>query len=127
MSDHNGTEDAGGTLPQEEPVESPSEAIDRLAGELDGVQRRTTGSSVEFARGSFVFAVQTGSKVEFRLRPEIAAAGLRTTGSASSPRGADWISLDTKTRDQFTVDRTVAWFEMGWRIAGESADRPRPN
>jgi hypothetical protein len=127
MSDHNGTEDAGGTLPQEEPAESPAEAIDRLAGELDGVQRRTAGHSIEFVRGSLVFAVQTGTKVEFRLRPEIAAAGLRTPGAAASGRGTDWISLDTTTRDQFTVDRTVSWFEMGWRIAGESADRPKPH
>lgn len=127
MSDHNGTEDAGGSLPQEQPDESPAEAIDRLAGELEGVTRRTSGTSSEFVRASFVFAVQSGTKLEFRLRPEVASAGLRTPATSRSARGADWIVLDTTTADQFTVDRTVAWFEMAWRVAGESAGRTKPH
>ncbi len=127
MSDHNGTEDAGGTLPTEEPEESPAEAVDRLAGELDGVSRRSAGGSTEFVRASSLFAVQSGTKLEFRLRAEVTAAALRTPATSKSARGADWIALDTSTRDQFTVDRTVAWFEMAWRIAGESAGRPKPH
>jgi len=127
MSDHNGTEDAGDVFPQEAPEESPAEAIDRLAAELDGVTRRSTGGSIEFVRESSVFAVQSGTRLEFRLRPEVAAAALRTPATSKSARGADWIALDTATRDQFTVDRTVAWFEMGWRVAGESAGRPKPH
>jgi len=121
-------DDANGTLPQDEPAESPAEAVDRLAGELDGVHRRTAGQTVEFVRGSIVFAVQEGSKLEFRLRPEITAAGLRTTATSRSARGPEWIALDTKTGDAFTVDRTVAWFETAFRVAGEGGPAaPRPH
>jgi hypothetical protein len=127
MTDHDGTEDEGLALPQDEPEETPAEAIERLASELDGVQRRTAGASVEFVRGAALFAVQSGSRLDFRLRAEIAAAGLRTPETSKSTRGADWITLDTTTVDVFTVDRVTAWFEMAWRIAGEAAGGPKPH
>ncbi len=121
-------DDPNGTLPKDEPAESPAEAIERLAGELDGVHRRASGQTVEFLRGSTVFAVREGTRVEFRLRAEIAAAGLRTTATSRSTRGADWIALDTTAGDTFTVDRTVAWFETAWRIALEGGwGAPRPH
>jgi len=127
MTDHDDTEDLDGELPADAPEETPAEAIERLSTELTGIARRASGGSVEFARGSVVFAVQTGARLEFRLRTEIAAAGLRTAATSRSPRGADWISLDTSAGDAFTVDRVVAWFEMAWRVAGESAGQPRPH
>jgi hypothetical protein len=127
MTDRDGIDEIDGTLPQDEPAETPAQAIDRLAGELEGVGRRMSGPSIEFVRGATVFAVQTGSKVEFRLRVEIVAAGLKTTATSRSTRGADWIGLETSAGDVFTVDRTTAWFEIAWRFAGEAADRPRPH
>jgi hypothetical protein len=121
-------DDAGGTLPQDEPAESPAEAIERLAGELDGVHRRTSGRTIEFVRGAVVFAVRNDAKVSFRLRPEIAAAGLNTTATARSVRGPEWIELDTATGDAFTVDRTVAWFKTAWRVAAEGGPPiPKPH
>lgn len=110
-----------GTLPQDGPVETPAQAIERLSGELEGVQRRTSGRSVEFVRGSTVFAVQAGSRCEFRLRAEIVFAALRTPETSKSERGADWVALDTSAGDTFTVDRTVAWFETAWRFAAPPA------
>jgi hypothetical protein len=127
MTDRDGSDEVDGTLPQEEPAETPARAIARLVGELEGVQRRTSGSSVEFVRGAVVFAVQAGPKVEFRLRSEIVAAGLKTAATSRSARGADWIVLDTSAADVFTVDRTTAWFETAWRFAGEAAGRPKPH
>jgi hypothetical protein len=128
MTDRDGTEDeVEGTLPQDEPVETPAQAIERLAGELEGVLRRTSGPSLEFVRGATVFAVQTGSKVEFRLRAEVAAAGLKTAATSKSARGADWIVLDTSAGDVFTVDRTAAWFETAWRFAAGPAGGARLN
>ena len=130
MTDHEGPDDADevdGTLPQDEPAETPAQAIERLAGELEGVGRRTSGPSVEFVRGAIVFAVQTGSKVEFRLRVEIVNAGLRTAATSRSARGDEWIGLDSAAGDVFTVDRTAAWFETAWRFAGEAAGRPKPH
>jgi hypothetical protein len=121
-------DDDAGTLPQDEPAESPAEAIDRLAGELDGVQRRTSGRTIEFVRGSVVFAIKEDARVFFRLRPEIVAAGLNTTATARSERGPEWIELDTKAGDAFTVDRTVAWFQTAWRIAAEGGPPiPKPH
>ncbi len=121
-------DDANGTLPQDEPAESPAEAVERLTGELDGVLTRKSGQTVEFVRGSIVFAVQEGTRMEFRLRPEIAAAGLRTTATSRSARGPEWIALDTTTGDGFTVDRTVAWFGTAWRVAGEGGPAaPKPH
>ena len=128
MSDRDGADDeVEGTLPQDEPVETPARAIERLAGELEGVGRRTSGPSVEFIRGATVFAVRTGSRVEFRLRAESVSAGLKTAATSRSTRGAEWIELDTSAGDVFTVDRTTAWFETAWRFAGEAAGRPKPH
>jgi hypothetical protein len=128
MTDRDGADDeVEGTLPQDEPAETPAQAIERMAGELDGVARRTSGPSVEFVRGATVFAVQTGSKIEFRLRAEIVSAGLKTAATSTSTRGAEWIGLDTSAGDVFTVDRTTAWFETAWRFAGEAAGQPKPH
>jgi hypothetical protein len=97
----------------------PAEAIDRLAGQLDGVERRVSGQSVEFARSGLVFVASDGGRFEFRLRSEIVTAALRTSGTSPSQRGTDWIALETDATDGFTLDRAIAWFETAWRIAGE--------
>ena len=106
-------------LPQRTPDEDPAAAIERLSGELDGVARVETGGAVEFRRGGIPFVVCEGTGYCFRLRAEIAQAGLRTPQTAPSARGDDWIWLDTSVRDEYTLDRTRAWFELAWRLAGE--------
>jgi hypothetical protein len=121
-------DDPNATLPKDEPAESPAEAVERLAGELDGVHRRTAGQTVEYVRGAVVFAVQEGKRLEFRLRAEIVAAGIRTPATSRSAHGPDWIVLDTGAGDTFTVDRTIAWFEMAWRVASElGPGAPKPH
>ena len=40
----------------EAPIESPAEAMDRLAGRLEGVQRRALGKATEYSRAGVAFA-----------------------------------------------------------------------
>ena len=104
--------------------EDPLAAIDRLGGELKGITSRELAGSLEYVFDGAVFAVREGSVQSFLLAPEIATAGLRTPGTARSPRGAGWISLRSDPADEFTVDRARAWFELAWRLAGGEPPRP---
>lgn len=111
-----------------DPGEDPAAVVDRLCVELDGIERRESGRTVEFVRGGLVFAVREGVHLSFRLRPEIVQAALRTPGTSRSARGAEWVALESGEMDAFTMDRARAWFETAWRFAGEVQDRPaRPN
>jgi len=101
-------------------METPAEAIDRLAGELDGVRRREIGQAVEYDLAGLVFAVREAGRLSFRLRPDIATVALGTPDTASSVRGPEWVVLTVPTADSFTLDRATAWFATAWRFAGES-------
>jgi hypothetical protein len=106
-------------------TEDPTDAIDRLAAELDGIDRRESGGAVEFARARVVFAVREGAHLSFRMRPEIVAAALHTPGTTKSSRGPEWVTLASISADDYALDRATAWFEAAWRFAGEAAE-PRP-
>src|SRR5271157_2823653 len=73
------------------------------------------------SRSSVLFATRENGWLNFRLRPEIAAAALRTPDTAVSSRGREWVSLAPAALDSFALDRATAWFEVAWRLAGESA------
>ncbi len=102
-------------------TETAVEAMDRLAVELDGVERLAAADAVEYARGGLVFAARESGGLSFRLRPEVVDAALRTPDTARSSRGAQWIALSPSGADPFTLDRVAAWFESAWRLAGESS------
>ena len=104
--------------------ESPAEAIDKLAVELDGVARREAGQAVEYDYAGVVFARGDGVELSFRLRSEIVAAALRTPDTARSPLGAEWVALASTSKDSFTLDRARAWFQTAWRLAGEAKPGP---
>jgi hypothetical protein len=104
--------------------EDPIAAVERLAGELKGTTSRQAAGSLEYLFDGAVFAVREGRVQSFLLGPEIATAGLRTPGTARTPRGAGWISLRSDPADEFTVDRARAWFELAWRLAGGEPPRP---
>ena len=109
-------------------TENPAQAVERLAGELEGVRRRESGQTVEFDRGGVVFATRETGRLSFRLRAEIAEVALRTLETAPSARGPEWVALTAAGTDAFTVDRAAAWFESAWRLAGElAAPRGAPN
>jgi hypothetical protein len=67
------------------------------------------------------FAAIAGDVVEFRLRPVVAAAALRTPGTTASPRGPGWVGFAPPTLDEFARDRAAAWLESAWRFADEAA------
>ena len=100
-------------------TESPAEAVEQLAGELEGVRRREMGKTVEFDRAGVVCATRESGRLSFRLRAEIAEVALRTPETATSARGAEWVVLAATGTDAFAVDRAAAWFESAWRLAGE--------
>jgi hypothetical protein len=108
-------------------TESLAEAIDRLARQLEGVERRPVGKAIEYSRAGVVFAAREDGRLSFRLREEVVGAALRTLDTGSSARGADWISLSGAIADQFALDRAVAWFESAWRLAGPASERAQPH
>ena len=110
----------------EAPTESPATEIDRLAGRLDGVQRRAVGEAIEYARAGVVFAVREADLLSFRLRDDVAKAALQTPDTAPSVCGSDWVALTPSTADTFTLDRAAAWFESAWRLAGSGSEGPQP-
>ena len=79
--------------------EDSTAAIARLAAELEGIERRGSGPNVEFRLGGVTLAAREGSVHTFHLLLEVVRAGLRTPATSRSPRGAEWISLDTRSGD----------------------------
>ena len=73
----------------------------------------------EFSRNDVVFAARPEpNAIELRLGPEIGEAALRTPHTSPSPRGEDWIRLET-TDWADANDRLEAWYRVAWRIAGK--------
>jgi hypothetical protein len=107
----------------EAPIESPAEAMDRLAGRLEGVQRRAVGKTTEYSRAGVAFAAREADVLTFRLREEVVKAAMQTLDTAPSPRGPEWIALAPATADEFALDRAAAWFESAWRFAGSAPER----
>jgi hypothetical protein len=97
--------------------DSLQQLVDRITAELGGVASRPAGGATEYARGSSVFAVLRGMTVEIRLRPDIAEAALRTSRTAPSERGAEWIAFEPDPREPQDIDRLRAWLTIGWRTA----------
>jgi hypothetical protein len=105
-------------------VPSALDAVDRLADELDEIETAPVDGGVAYVRGGFVFAVREGSRLSFRLLPEVVEAALRTPDTSTSQRGPDWVALNPVAQDPFVLDRALAWFESAWRLAGGSPEGP---
>jgi hypothetical protein len=66
----------------------------------------------------------TTDRVSFRLRKDVARAGLTTPGTSPDPAGVEWIALESDRSDRFSLDRARAWFEFALRQADtEPLDR----
>ncbi|MGH2467884.1 MAG: hypothetical protein ACRDGL_09175 [Candidatus Limnocylindrales bacterium] len=87
-----------------------------LADELDLAERRAAPDGVEYLRDGALFAV-SGPLAEFRLRPDIVVAALRTPDTRRSERGPAWVRFAPATLDQFAIDRATAWFRFAWKVA----------
>jgi hypothetical protein len=93
------------------------EVLDESADELESAERVTSPGGVEWRRGGRPFAEESGTGVEFRLDPPIAAAALRTPDTSVSARGPEWVAFAPGELDPHAVDRARAWFAAAWRRA----------
>jgi hypothetical protein len=94
-----------------------TEALDKEAAGLAGVERRTAAGGIEWAAGAVTFAALGGDIAEFRLNPVVAAAARATPNAAPSSRGGEWVSFSPPQLDRYSRDRAVAWFGSAYRNA----------
>lgn len=103
-----------------EPLPTLTAALEAEAADLDGTDVRMTPGGIEWQRDGMLFAALDGEVVEFRLSAPVAAAALRTPGTAPSARGIGWIEFRPRTVDGHALDRAVAWLGSAWRrVAAE--------
>jgi hypothetical protein len=91
--------------------------VAEIADRLGGVTTAQMKGGLELRRGSILFAAADLSSAEFRLRPDIAEAVLRTPDTAESRRGGGWVRFEPKVIDPSVEDRLEAWITSAWRAA----------
>jgi len=99
---------------------SPSELaalLEAHAAILEGAEAVVVEGGLEVRLDGERFATVSGGVVELRLRPEVAAAALRTPDVAPSFGGSDWVRFEPPVLDGFARDRAAAWLESAWRFA----------
>jgi hypothetical protein len=91
----------------------------------EGLQRsQQADGRIEYRRSRRpVLSVGT-DRVSFRLRKDIARAGLTTPGTSPDPAGPEWIGLESDRSDRFSLDRARAWFDFALRQADSEPDDP---
>ena len=92
-------------------------ADERATDDPQDLERHEAGDAVEFLRRGRPFAAATDASAEFRLRPDVAAAALRTPDVRASERGPEWVAFSPGALDRFALDRLTAWFDFAWRHA----------
>jgi len=107
--------------PQEDPTSTSDVAgiLAEVAAEHPRVGRHDARSGASWAVGGTTFAAVDGAVAEFRLRPDMVGAALRTPGTRTSERGPEWIVFEAPDEpERYDVDRLRSWFEMAARLAG---------
>jgi hypothetical protein len=116
MTDEAGRAAAGGPAAGDAPDEESlpdltlAEVLTAAAEDLVGVTAASTADETTWSVGSTPFAILTGDRAEFRLDPLVVAAALRTSDTAPSPRGHDWVAFGPALLDDAAIDRAEAWF-----------------
>jgi len=101
-----------------EPV-SVAELLGESAGGHPKVTTRASGDATVWEAAGGPFAALSGPSAEFRLRPDMVRAALRTRDTRASGRGPEWVAFDTSSElDRYDIDRLRSWFEMAARLAG---------
>jgi hypothetical protein len=100
------------------PPELEALALDE-AGLLEGAEAAPIDGGLELRLDGEPFAAVRGGAVDLRLRPEVAAAALRTPDVVQSPRGPGWVRFEPPVLDGFARDRVAAWLESAWRFTDE--------
>lgn len=83
------------------------------------LEQHEVGDSVEYRRKGRPFTVASATAAEFRLRPDVASAALRTPDVRASDRGPEWVRFSPPALDRFALDRLTAWFDFAWRHAAD--------
>jgi hypothetical protein len=91
--------------------------VESTAADLDGIDLRSTGGSVEYLVDGRLFAVRDRGSLDVDLGAAIASAAIRTADTHASPRGPGWVRFTPRLLDRFASDRVRAWFEAAWRRA----------
>ncbi|MFI5262276.1 MAG: hypothetical protein ACHQZR_06970 [Candidatus Limnocylindrales bacterium] len=92
-------------------------ADERSGSDPQALERHDLGGIVEYRRHGQPFAAASDASAEVRLRPDIAAAALRTPDVQPSDRGPEWVSFSPGSLDRYALDRLTAWFDFAWRHA----------
>jgi hypothetical protein len=79
------------------------------------------GGGVELRLDGRPFALVEGGRAAFRLRPEVAAAALRTPDVSPVEQGDGWVWFAPPALDELARDRALAWLDHGWRRANEES------
>ncbi len=81
------------------------------------LERHDVGATVEYLRTGRPFATASDEAAEFRLRPDIASAAVRTPDVRPSDRGPEWVTFTPGSLDRYALDRLTSWFDFAWRHA----------
>jgi hypothetical protein len=100
-----------------ETPESLQERVERVIGELAGIERRPVPAGSELLVGGRPFAVLGDGRIEVLLAPVVAAAVVRTPDASVSPRGAGWVAFAPTKVDRFALDRAESWLQSAYRRA----------
>jgi hypothetical protein len=93
--------------------------LDEVAAEHPAVARREAAEGTVWEVAERPFVVAGASFAEFRLRPDMVRAALRTPGTGPSARGPEWVAFEPPVElERADVDRLRSWFEMAARLAG---------
>ena len=97
----------------------PREVLEETAADHPRASARAEGAETVWQVGATPFVVLLGKTAEFHLRPEMVSAALRTPGTRTSTRGAEWVAFEAPDEpERYDVDRMRAWFEMAARLVG---------
>jgi hypothetical protein len=113
----NGADREAAPAPAATVADDLADVLASASEELPGVTVEAGAATTTWAVREYPFAVMSGSRVEFRLDPLVAGAALRTSDTAASGRGADWVAFEPAELDDPAIDRAEAWFLSAHRHA----------
>jgi hypothetical protein len=106
---------AGAALAADAVDETLDGRVEAVVDALEDVERRRSGTTVEYLADGRPFAVLGEGGLETVLDPAVAKAALRTPDTAASARGAGWIRFAPRVVDRYALDRAEAWVRLAHR------------
>ncbi len=94
--------------------------IEATAAAIPGIERHAVADGTRYLIDGVEFAALSTRRASFRLRPDVAAAALKTPDVQGSDLGPGWVDLTPMQLDQFVFDRATSWFAAAARFAAET-------